>query len=187
MIDVALSTSAAPSYFPIYSYDQGGNRGSYVDGGLIVNSPAYCGVHEALYYLDISRDQIHLMSIGTLGSRKTLKEEGNIKPLIYGKGLIAWAKDVVDLSMSSSESLHEFWVNKILGDNYLKVDDSLENDQAKYIDIDAASDGALTTLKNRGADRAQKLMGEKRFQELMKHTVKEPVMYEKGEPIGAIE
>jgi uncharacterized protein len=46
MVDVALATSAAPTYLPIHKI---GNE-QFIDGGIWANNPALCGLTEALTY-----------------------------------------------------------------------------------------------------------------------------------------
>lgn len=60
MVEVALSTSAAPLYFrPL---DAGGYR--YVDGGVWANNPTMIGLVEALTCFDIQPEQIRVLSLG---------------------------------------------------------------------------------------------------------------------------
>lgn len=60
MVDVALATAAAPSYFrPL---EHGGY--TLVDGGVWANNPVMLAVIEALICFDISRDQIDVLSLG---------------------------------------------------------------------------------------------------------------------------
>jgi patatin-like phospholipase/acyl hydrolase len=52
-VDVALATSAAPTYFPIYEIEALNKQ--YIDGGVWANNPALVGVIEALcYFLSIT-------------------------------------------------------------------------------------------------------------------------------------
>ena len=60
MVDVALATSAAPTYFrPI---EEGGFR--LLDGGLWANCPIMVGVVEAITALGASRERIRVLSLG---------------------------------------------------------------------------------------------------------------------------
>lgn len=48
MVDVALATSAAPTYFPIAELYYPELKGLFVDGGVWANNPTLCGILEAL-------------------------------------------------------------------------------------------------------------------------------------------
>lgn len=84
LVDIALATSAAPTYFPAAPA-----ANTYmVDGGLWANCPAMVGVVEALKYFDQRRKDIRMLSIGT-----------TIEPLFVTKdqqngGLADWAKPI---------------------------------------------------------------------------------------------
>ena len=60
MVDVALATAAAPSYFK--PLEHGGY--TLVDGGVWANNPVMLAVIEALICFDICRDQIDVLSLG---------------------------------------------------------------------------------------------------------------------------
>lgn len=49
MVDVALATSSAPTFFPI-SQVRGFTNGYFIDGGLWANNPAFVGMVEAYCY-----------------------------------------------------------------------------------------------------------------------------------------
>jgi patatin-like phospholipase/acyl hydrolase len=61
IVDVALATSAAPTFFPLHRI--GGEL--FADGGLYANSPDELALHEAEYFLDQPRSGISVLSIGT--------------------------------------------------------------------------------------------------------------------------
>ena len=60
MVDVALATSAAPTYFR--PMEEGGYR--LLDGGLWANNPIMVGVVEALTALGVPRGRVRVLSLG---------------------------------------------------------------------------------------------------------------------------
>ncbi|MCC6787767.1 MAG: patatin-like phospholipase family protein [Hyphomonadaceae bacterium] len=71
MIDVALATTAAPTFF------QPHETSNYVllDGGLIANNPVMVAVVDALSCFDIARRQVSILSIGTGSPQPIITEE----------------------------------------------------------------------------------------------------------------
>jgi Patatin-like phospholipase len=63
LVEAALATSAAPTYFPPV-VPQGHDRG-YMDGGLWANDPSYLALHYAVSHLGIPKESIRLISVGT--------------------------------------------------------------------------------------------------------------------------
>lgn len=59
---VAMATSAAPTYFPVFK-DMDHIR--LIDGGIWANNPLMVGIAEAVKFLDIPLDSIHILSLGT--------------------------------------------------------------------------------------------------------------------------
>jgi hypothetical protein len=175
LIDVALATSAAPTFFPIHQID----KQRFVDGGLIGNSPAYFGIHEACYFLDEKPENIYVLGIGTMGKAKTADHR---QSLTMGK--IQWARSVVELTLSSSEILHNFWLKHILEpDNVLFIDRALTNDQADYIALDDASNVALETLIAQGKATAASFTNDKKLEKMLEHKALKPIFYEHSKPI----
>jgi patatin-like phospholipase/acyl hydrolase len=58
VVDVALATAAAPTYFPIAEIGDS----LYADGGLYANSPDLLALHEAEHFLRQPCDAIHVLS-----------------------------------------------------------------------------------------------------------------------------
>jgi predicted acylesterase/phospholipase RssA len=63
LVDVAMATAAAPTYFPPVVPRP--HAGGYVDGGLWANDPSHVAVSYAVHTLGVASDSIKLMSIGT--------------------------------------------------------------------------------------------------------------------------
>lgn len=71
MVDVALATTAAPTFFRPHS------TADYVllDGGLIANNPVMVGLVDALACFEIGRRQVQILSIGAGSRAPTVTEQ----------------------------------------------------------------------------------------------------------------
>ena len=67
LVDVAMSTAAAPIYFPVYHT----GYGDFVDGGLVANHPGFFAILEVKQFLDTEESDISMLHIGTF--RRTYK------------------------------------------------------------------------------------------------------------------
>jgi patatin-like phospholipase/acyl hydrolase len=87
MVDVAMATSAAPTFLPAHKM-----RGlRLVDGGVWANNPAVVAVSEAVSEFGIDLADIRLLSLGTtsdVGARPERLDRG---------GLLAWATSAAPL------------------------------------------------------------------------------------------
>ncbi len=113
--DIALYTSAAPSYFPAVD--------GYIDGGVVANNPSMAALAQVLdERADISNrpslEEVRLLSIGTG------------KPLHYihtrrkylDWGYAHWVKPILDIMMDGSMGLADFQCQQLLGHNqYLRI------------------------------------------------------------------
>ena len=96
IVDVALATSAAPTYFPLAAI---GDE-LFADGGLYANSPDFLAMHEAEHFLKIDPSQISILSIGTTTSKFSFAHGGSTK-----LGILGWARGqrLVQTSISSQQ------------------------------------------------------------------------------------
>lgn len=161
LVDVAMATSAAPTYFPIYATA----RGKFVDGGLVANAPGLLGLHEAVEYFGIDEQNVRLLSIGTMSSGRTIRGDSALD-----LGFMRWRGRLFDLIISAQESLTDSMLQHRLGDRYFRIDDVVEPDQARDISrLDKVNQGAIDTLTARGTDRAQRVLGQSQFQPFRDH------------------
>ena len=101
MLDVALATSAAPTYFPPAEVRHGCSFGRYLDGGVGANMPVLIAVLHAVHYLGVLPSQIDVLSIGTTTVAKGYSRiPQGVKDWIF-KGKI------VDLYSNAQESFME--------------------------------------------------------------------------------
>ncbi len=139
LVDVAMATSAAPTYFPIAEVE----HSLYADGGLFANSPDSLAVHEAEHFLDVQPSDIHVMSIGTTTSSFSFADATGRQLGIYG-----WAKDqrLVSVILASQQKMSDYMLGHRLGDRYLRLDTEQSPDQTEHLALDVATEAARRTV-----------------------------------------
>lgn len=113
IVDVALRTTAAPSYFPSYQ--------GYIDGGVVTNNPSVAALAQALHPTT-GRQQlqdIRLLSIGT-GQNPTFIAG---KSLDWGWG--QWARPLVSLMIDGVMDVAHYQCTQILDAGYHRIDTEL--------------------------------------------------------------
>ncbi|WP_018275151.1 CBASS cGAMP-activated phospholipase [Teredinibacter turnerae] len=165
LVDVALSTSAAPTFFSPHLMNDSLN----VDGGLIANGPALIAFHEATHFINAQKANIYLMGVGTMGSRRVLNSErGWLKGWGY---LTGWGvgRKLIEMTLSANEEMQNKMVEHLLGDHCSFIDEELTPDQSKSITLDNASDNAAQMLRGRGKERGQKAIGQANIMDFFNH------------------
>jgi uncharacterized protein len=88
-VDVALATTAAPTYFPVHKSECGMLM---IDGGIWANNPTGMAVVEAVAVLSTPRNEIEVLSLGCT--------EENLDLTTGGSGELHWARRALDCAMS---------------------------------------------------------------------------------------
>ncbi len=151
LTDIALATSAAPSFFPIYSFDD--YRG-LMDGGLWQNNPALCGVIEACNCFvgpDKDYDVIHVMSIGNplSGVRQS------VSPWTKSSGIIRLREKLVLMPMKiSTIGTHQILTflsrtHALSIEKYLRLESKNLPTNFKNLKLDSSSDSAIKKMLER--------------------------------------
>ncbi|MGB5886957.1 MAG: CBASS cGAMP-activated phospholipase [Acinetobacter venetianus] len=161
IVDVALATSAAPTYFPRHAI--GPNE--FVDGGLFANDPSLVGLHEADYMFKKNLEDIHILSIGTLSSKKQLnpstKKDGGY--LDWGEGsILKAAPNIIDLVLSSQQQFMEQMVKHRMDsypNHFYKIDENIVQSSAQFIGLDETTDAARQVLEGNGIQSAKVALG----------------------------
>lgn len=177
LVDIALATSAAPAYFPRHTF----NNNQYVDGGLYANAPGLLAVHEAQTFFKQERQQIHLLSVGTMSSKFTVDPSRNREGGTFdwgGANPANMPKRLFGLSISVQESLSDFMLKHQLGgDHYLHVDDDLTDQRARSVALDKVDQAAREVLLGSASERSKICIGNAQCQSFLSHAPTNPVFY----------
>jgi patatin-like phospholipase/acyl hydrolase len=109
IVDVALRTSAAPTYFPVYQ--------GYVDGGVVANNPSMAALAQALDSATGNQQlaDLHLFSIGT-GLTPTFVSGDTLD-----WGLAQWAHLLADMILEGMMGVADYECARLLGDRYFRL------------------------------------------------------------------
>lgn len=109
VVDVAVRTAAAPTFFPIYQ--------GYIDGGVVANNPSMCALAQAVDKNTGKQrlSSVVLLSISTGGYPKYLEEmDGDW-------GLLKWGKNLIDIMLEGSVEVAHYQCSRILGKRYHRI------------------------------------------------------------------
>lgn len=115
MADVAMATTAAPTFFRAALVD--GHR--LIDGGVWANNPSVIAITEAISMLDVRLGDIRVLNIGTMdpvgiGAHPERRDRG---------GLAQWVTSVADLLISASSRGGQGTAEHLVGKgNYHRFD-----------------------------------------------------------------
>ena len=123
IVDVAMRTSAAPTYFPSFQ--------GYVDGGVVANNPSMAALAQAI---DAGTGgqaigDVRLLSIGT-GSSPAYVEGQDLD-----WGFAQWARPLVALMIEGSMGVADYQCQRLLGASYHRLAPRLP----VAVDLDAAN------------------------------------------------
>lgn len=95
-VDVALSTAAAPTYFPTHQLDNGT---PLIDGGMWANNPIAVAMVEAIGILKWPADEVRVLSLGCTTTPLNI-DWGRLHPL----GKFGWADKIADVFLTAQSS-----------------------------------------------------------------------------------
>jgi patatin-like phospholipase/acyl hydrolase len=151
--DIALATSSAPSFFPIYSF---GEYRGLLDGGLWQNNPALCGVIEACNcFIGTNKDydSIRIMSIGNplSGVRQS------ISPRNKSSGILRLREKLIFLPMKMSALGNHYILNFLAKshalsiDLYLRIESENLPSDFNNLRLDSVNDAAIHKILERSS------------------------------------
>ena len=179
-VDVALATSAAPTYLPIHEIADCDNQ-LFIDGGIWANNPAMIGLIEAQSSFvgeDAAYDCIEILSIGSL-SHTQGKPPGWRKE----RSFLGWGDDLFNVIMDGQAQFAEYYMetlSKIPKTNlrYYRVSqEAIASKHEDFINLDVTHSGALSLLRGKGKHMADLMVKT----EELKHFFKTNKTYPNGE------
>jgi patatin-like phospholipase/acyl hydrolase len=113
MVDVAMATTAAPTYFPAARV----HNHRLIDGGVWANNPSVIAISEAVSMLHVPLTSIRLLNVGTMDA-----VDSHAKKLDNG-GLVAWATPAAPLLLTASSRGGQGTAEHLIGKgNYERFD-----------------------------------------------------------------
>lgn len=119
-VDVALATTAAPTYFPTHRSSTGI---PLIDGGMWANNPVGMSVVEGITLLDWPRDSIKVLSLGCTTEPLNVRLGRKI-PL----GKLYWACKLLDVFMCAQSHASLGAAQLLAGhDNIIRIDEDVSH------------------------------------------------------------
>ena len=131
LIDVALATTAAPTYFPPHTID--GRQ--FWDGGLASNNPDIEALRFCTTYFSRSVQSVSILSVGTGHLVYSLSGKNLTNPGLY---TLMRRVRFVDRVFSLQESKATGLVSDVLGERYCRIDSPFDR-EIKLDDFRAAT------------------------------------------------
>lgn len=162
VIDVALATSAAPTFFDLAEV----SGSLYSDGGLFANAPDMIAVHEAEHYFGVPVDAVRMLSIGTTTKSYSISFSAGRE-----FGVADWMQEarLFSVMISAQQQFVDQLMAHRLGDRYLRLDKEPSQEQASDLGLDVATPVAIQTLKALATKATTDLIGN-RLDSYLAHT-----------------
>lgn len=159
MVDIALATAAAPTYFPMAELKYYHNE-QFVDGGVWANNPTLVGLLEALRYFvgvgkDKRYDEIKILSLSSLS-----RTGGKATHHKNERAFLDWGSELFETSMNGQAFFTNFFLEKVKEIGAVQVEytripsASIARDQESLIDLDVANKDAYNLMKIKADDQA---------------------------------
>lgn len=144
VIDIALATAAAPTYFPTHKSTSGI---PLIDGGVWANNPVGFAVVEAIGILGWSREFLHILSIGCTATPVDISS-ARITP----RGMAYWGTKIVEVFMAGQSSASIGIAQLLAGhENLVRINPLVPKNR---FSLDKISE--ITSLKGLGDSEARK-------------------------------
>lgn len=166
--DVAMATSAAPTYFPIAEIEDE----LFVDGGLFANAPDLIALHEAEHFFQVPKEDVHMLSIGTTTTQISLSHATNRKIGIFG-----WGRRLPTAIISAQQMDVGYMMMHKLGNRYIRIDTVQSKEQERELDLDVATSDAQKTIRGMASGAFQKYVNKSKVQDVFSYSAPAPTFF----------
>ncbi len=144
LVDICRATSAAPTYFPTYTFTYNKENVVCIDGGLIMNNPSLGAFIEVLgntsykhYKKSNEKLEIKDITVLSLGTGISSKQYNSHSSKNWGR--FQWVKKVIDISMGApvsivSDQLETIFKSMGLSKNYLRINVEIDKKHSEMDD-----------------------------------------------------
>jgi patatin-like phospholipase/acyl hydrolase len=156
-VDVALATSAAPTFFPLCEIDYFDHK-QFIDGGVWANNPSLIGLLEALKYFTGSEehqfDGVQILSVSSLNTIS-----GKMTGLNRKRSFFHWGNDLFETAMIGQSMFTDHFLSKIhelkgITIEYIRIpSEDISAEQQHLVQLDNATRDAIHLIKGKGNDR----------------------------------
>lgn len=155
-VDVALATSAAPTYFPICEIKHYDSK-QFIDGGVWANNPALVGVIEAIKrYVGTNKrfKSIEILSISSLNY-----SGGKPIGLNRRRSFFDWRNDLFETSLIGQSHFTDYIMQTLSELNNIDIvyqripSEDVSAEQRHLVQLDCADIKSIRFIKGKGNDR----------------------------------
>lgn len=170
VVDVAMATSAAPTYFPLAEIGDA----LYTDGGLYANSPDLLALHEATHFFKQPEADVRLLSLGTTTAQFSFARVAN-----KHFGISQWFKGarLLNVIIASQQRSVDFMMKHRLAANYLRLDETQSKEQEQILGLDVATVNAQSTIRALASGTAQRTINEPLLRTMLDHKAPTPKFF----------
>ena len=172
-LDVALATSAAPTYLPVVSIPNYENR-QFIDGGIYANDPSLVGVIEAFRYFVGEGKPFSKLGVLSIASLETVPGRKRIK--FTNRSIVQWRGDLLSTFFESQAHMTSYVVSVMAnhcdpGFEYVRIPSiALDAARSKIIGLDCSSQESLDTLASLAKDMYYTFRGNEKITSFFKET-----------------
>lgn len=169
-VDVAMATSAAPTYFPLAEIASS----HFADGGLVANAPDQCALHEATHFLGRQPSDVKILSVGTTTTGFSLR-----RSMGRNLGIWRWMSQgrLFSTIVSAQQQLVDYILHHDLKDRYFRIDAVQSPEQQADLALDVANGAARGTLLGLAEGSFQKASADPRLGVMLQHRPEPPKFF----------